>query len=120
MRPLSNLASAATGVIFCQLLTVSPGAVENPAEIAIVEPPFKPAQSWTYDPATVEVKVGGTITWRNTGAVVHTVTADDGKSFNSGNMPKNASFSFSASAPGIFAYHCKYHPWMKGKIMVAP
>ena len=35
-----------------------------------------------FDPASVSVKVGGSVTWTNTGATAHTVTADDG-SFDS-------------------------------------
>lgn len=95
-------------------------AAQDAAEVLIVEPPLKPVQTWTYTPATLTVKAGTTLTWRNTGGVAHTVTADDGKTFESGNLPKNATFSLTATAPGSFSYHCKYHKWMKATIVVVP
>ncbi len=94
--------------------------VADPVEVNIVEPPLKPPKTWKYEPATLTVKVGTTVTWANTGAVVHTVTADDGKTFNSGLMRPKASFSFTPKSAGTFAYHCIYHPWMKATIIVQP
>jgi plastocyanin len=90
------------------------------AEVSIVEPPFRPPQSWAYEPSAMTVKVGRTVTWTNTGAVIHTVTADDRKTFNSGNIRPKASFSVTPSSPGTFAYHCVYHPWMRGAVTVQP
>lgn len=86
--------------------------------INIVEPPFQPPQQWTYDPADITVSQGATVTWTNTGAVAHTVTSDDGASFDSGNLDPQASFSFTADTPGTFSYHCAFHPWMTGTLTV--
>jgi plastocyanin len=91
-----------------------------PVAVKIVEPPLQPPPTWTYEPKIVTVKPGTKVTWINTGAVVHTVTADDAKTFDSGNMPSNASFSFTPTTPGTFSYHCKQHPWMKAALVVAP
>jgi plastocyanin len=85
-----------------------------------VEPAFQPVQSWKFEPASVTVKVSEKITWLNTGAVAHTVTADDGKTFDSGNMAAQAEFSFTPTRAGTYTYHCAYHPWMKGTITVVP
>src|SRR5437868_11335016 len=38
-----------------------------------------------YQPASVTVSVGGTVTWTNNGASVHTVTSNNGL-FDSGNL----------------------------------
>ena len=84
----------------------------------IVEPAFRSPQEWNYSPAEVSVKVGVKVTWTNTGAVAHTVTADDGTSFDSGSMDPKASFSLTPTAAGTFAYHCTFHPWMKGTLVV--
>jgi plastocyanin len=88
------------------------------AMVNIVEPPFKQPQEWHYDPAALTVKVGETITWTNTGAVLHTVTADDGSAFDSGNLNPKATFTFTPRQAGTIAYHCTLHPWMKGTITV--
>jgi plastocyanin len=88
--------------------------------VSIVEPPFKQPQEWHYDPAALTVNVGATITWTNTGAVLHTVTADDGTMFDSGNLSPKAMFTFTPKEAGTIAYHCTLHPWMKGTITVQP
>jgi plastocyanin len=88
--------------------------------ISIVEPPFKPPTTWRYEPAALTVKVGTTVTWTNSGAVAHTATADDGKTFDSGLMRPKATFSITLKSPGTFAYHCTYHRWMKGTIIAVP
>jgi plastocyanin len=62
--------------------------------------------------------VGTTVVWTNTGAVAHTVTADDGASFDSGSLDPKATFALTPAAAGTFAYHCTFHPWMKGTLSV--
>ena len=91
-----------------------------PAAVSIVEPPLKPPPTWTYEPKVVTVMVGTKVSWTNHGAVVHTVSADDGKTFESGNMAAKATFSFTPTTAGTFSYHCKQHPWMKGTLIVQP
>jgi plastocyanin len=89
------------------------------AAINIVEPPSQPALNWTFDPNDITVPLGATVTWTNTGATGHTVTSDDdGASFDSGNVDPGATFSFTATAPGTFTYHCGFHPWMTGSLTV--
>lgn len=95
-------------------------ATAVPAEVAIVEPPFRPPTTWKYEPAVLTVKLGTKVTWANTGAVVHTVTAGDRKAFDSKNIGPKASFSWTFESAGTFAYFCTYHPWMKGTIIVQP
>ena len=89
------------------------------SDVKIVEPAFQPPQAWTYDPAQLNVKVGQSVTWTNTGAVAHTVTADDGTSFDSGSVEPGGTFKLSPSSAGTFAYHCTFHPWMKGTLSVS-
>jgi plastocyanin len=50
-------------------------------------------------------------------AVAHTVTADDGTSFDSGSTDPKAAFTFTPTAVGTFAYHCTFHPWMKATLV---
>src|SRR6516162_5760540 len=40
--------------------------------------------SFAFSPATLTIKAGTTVTWKNNTSVGHTVTSDDGKSFDSG------------------------------------
>ena len=72
------------------------------------------------------VTAGDTVTW-NVIAAVHTVTqCDDSFStcppaggFNSGPVGSGSSFSHTFDTPGVYAYHCSFHPAdMKGRITV--
>ena len=87
--------------------------------INIVEPPFQSPQRWTYDSHDIAVPLGTTVTWTNTGAVAHTVTADDGATFDSASLDPQGTFSFTTITPGTFTYHCAFHPWMTGTLTVS-
>ena len=71
-----------------------------------------------FNPDTIKVKVGTTVTWTNTG-VTHTVTADQGL-FDSGAFKSGETFSFTFAKGGTFAYHCAIHSSMRGTVTVAP
>ena len=78
--------------------------------------------SFAFSPAKLTIKAGTTVTWKNTTAVGHTVTSDDGKSFDSGTAnpiaAQSGTFSFTFTKAGTFAYHCEIHPFMKATIIV--
>src|SRR6266446_565625 len=78
--------------------------------------------SFAFSPATLTIKAGTTVVWKNTTQVAHTVTSDDGKSFDSGSSnpiaPQSGTFSFKFATPGTYAYHCTIHPFMKATIIV--
>ena len=72
---------------------------------------------FAFDPAAVEIPVGATVTWTNTGAAPHTATASDG-TFDSGELAPGATFSHTFTAAGTFPYVCQIHPQMTGTITV--
>jgi plastocyanin len=78
--------------------------------------------SFAFSPATLTIKAGTPVIWKNTTMVSHTVTSDDGKSFDSGTSnpiaPQTGTFSFTFTHAGTFAYHCAIHPFMKATIIV--
>jgi plastocyanin len=76
-------------------------------------------KSFAFVPARVELRAGDTIVWTNTDLAPHTATADGGE-WTSGEIKNGAEGRYTPTAPGTFAYHCKYHPQMKGVIVVAP
>jgi len=75
------------------------------------------AQSYSPDPVTVVIGVNNTVMWVNNDSAPHTVTANDG-SLDSGNLAPTGTFTFSFTTPGTYHYHCIYHPWMVGTIIV--
>jgi len=72
-----------------------------------------------FNPSTISVVIGinNTVVWNNDDTAPHTVTANDG-SFSSGNLNPGDSYSFTFTTPGTYAYHCSYHSWMKGIVIV--
>ncbi len=79
--------------------------------------------TFTFSPATITIKAGATVTWKNVTSVAHTVTSDDGgKAFDSGTSnpiaAQTGTFSFTFKTPGTFTYHCTFHPFMKGTVIV--
>jgi len=70
-----------------------------------------------FDPATVTIKVGESVTWTNQDSTNHTVTADNGE-FNSDQLANGATFSFKFDKAGTYAYHCSIHPSMKATVVV--
>lgn len=72
-----------------------------------------------YSPNTAMVVIGrnNTVTWVNDDNSPHTVTSDSA-SFSSGNLAPGDTFSFTFTTPGTYTYHCVYHPWMTGTVIV--
>ena len=71
-----------------------------------------------FNPGTITVKAGTTVTWTNTG-VTHTVTSNTGL-FDSGHLGSGDTFTFTFSKAGTYAYHCAIHSAMKGEVTVSP
>ncbi|HEX5830604.1 MAG TPA: plastocyanin/azurin family copper-binding protein [Gemmatimonadaceae bacterium] len=75
-------------------------------------------QQLAYEPRHIEVAAGTTVVWTNDAPLVHTVTADDGTSFDSGPVKVGARWGFRFTRPGTYAFHCTPHPFMKGVVVV--
>jgi plastocyanin len=70
-----------------------------------------------YEPASLTVEVGETVTWLfDDGAVRHDVAGDGFQS----DIMAAGSFSHRFDAPGTYAYVCTLHPNMTGTIEVVP
>jgi plastocyanin/glucose/arabinose dehydrogenase len=75
-------------------------------------------QAWGYQPATINVSVGDTVTWVNTGLNPHSATSRTG-TFDTDVFDPGASRSVTFDTAGTFGYFCKPHPWMTGTVVVA-
>ncbi|HYA60821.1 MAG TPA: cupredoxin family copper-binding protein [Candidatus Acidoferrum sp.] len=75
-------------------------------------------RNFTFQPSSLTIKRGTTVTWVNEDSVAHTVTSDDGRFPSSGNLNKAETYQFQFNSPGSFDYHCSPHPFMKAKINV--
>jgi plastocyanin len=89
--------------------------------------PALPGEKLRFDPAELTVQAGSTLLVANIGGKPHTLTADDGQSFDTGTItpgPEGGRFAgtnatLTLSKPGRFAFHCEVHPKaMKGVLTV--
>jgi plastocyanin len=69
-----------------------------------------------FEPATVRVKVGDQVIWRNKDLVPHTATATE--KFDSGQIAGGKDWTWTAASRGQTDYICTYHPGMKGSVVV--
>jgi plastocyanin len=74
--------------------------------------------NFKFAPASVTVKQGAGVDVTNEDSTAHTATADDGHSFDTGDLAQGASKTISVSKPGSYAYHCSIHPFMHGTLVV--
>jgi amicyanin len=75
--------------------------------------------NFTFDPPTLTVKAGTTVTWVNADDIPHVVSEKDGK-FRSSALDTDDKFSQTFSTAGTVEYFCAIHPHMTGKIVVTP
>jgi plastocyanin len=79
-----------------------------------------PTNVGKFTPTPATAKVGDTVKWTfDDDSSQHTVTSDDGSSFDSGTHGKGESFTHKFDKAGTFAYHCSLHANMKGTITVS-
>lgn len=99
----------------------SAAPTESPATDATTAPTESPAAvsivDLAYEPATIEVDPGATVTWVNDDGLPHTVTARE-DDFNSGVMLTGDSFEQTFETPGSYDYFCAIHPSMTGTVVV--
>jgi plastocyanin len=71
-----------------------------------------------FNPGSVTVKKGGTVTWTNDDSVGHDVTADSFKSGDAGGIQSGQTFKHTFDKAGTFKYVCTVHPGMEGTVVV--
>lgn len=102
----------ATGAVAAALALALPAAAhepEGPATVSILFQAFNPPQ--------MAILAGDPVTWANTSAREHTVTARDGR-FDSGNIPPTRQYAQRFAASGAYPYFCRIHPTMQGTVDV--
>jgi plastocyanin len=94
---------------------------QTAAAVVVSIPPdaYNSASGHLYSPDSITVVIGvnNTVKWTNNDTATHTVTANGG-SFDSGPIAPGATFTYEFLVPGVYEYHCTYHPWMTGTVTV--
>ena len=78
--------------------------------------PFIDQDNLKFIPTKLTAKVGDVIYFKNSETALHTVTIE-GKN-ESGNMKKDAVFTWTPKSPGEYKITCDFHPQMKSTITV--
>jgi len=72
-------------------------------------------QNFAFSPASLTISKGTAVTWTNNDSATHQIKS---ATFNSGQLSKGQTFSFTFNDTGTFDYSCAIHPSMTGKIIV--
>jgi plastocyanin len=86
-------------------------------------------QNFQFNPSTVTIAQGDTVTWHYAGPDTnHSVTSDPGQADSWDSDPEHppsaadhvpgSTFARTFSVPGSFTYFCKVHPTMRGTVKV--
>jgi plastocyanin len=102
MLKFTSIAAAALSVVFA----TSAFAADHAVSISGMK----------FNPPTLEVAAGDTITFTNEDSAPHTATANDG-AFDTGRLGKGESATVTIGVAGTFDYICKIHPSMKGQVV---
>jgi amicyanin len=101
-----------------------PPASQETAEEATEPAATEPAvtiSDFKFQPETITVKKGTTVTWTNQDTVAHNVAsdADSPKGGLAGPLlNQGETYSFTFNDVGTYRYHCDPHPFMKGTVEV--
>jgi plastocyanin len=74
--------------------------------------------NFKFMPPSLTVSGGTRISISNKDSTAHTFTADDGHTFDTGDVNPGSSTTVTVSKPGTYKYHCNIHPFMHGTIVV--
>ena len=74
-------------------------------------------QNFAFNPDTLTVPVGTTVTWINQESTPHDVVSDTG-AFTSPSLNTGANYTYTFNQAGEYPYHCGIHPSMKAKVIV--
>lgn len=109
------------------VIEVEPGAQASRVSRVQAVDPALPGEKLRFDPPDLQVPVGSTLLVANIGGKPHTLTADDGQSFDTGTITPGAeggrfagtNATLTLSKPGRFPFHCEVHPKaMRGVLTV--
>jgi plastocyanin len=98
----------------------------SPGSTVIISPGSStPSNAKFFDPPTLKVAKGTTVTWKNADSTLHTVTSgsaegnESGTTFDSSYLAAGKTFPWTFNTAGTFDYYCTLHPYMKGQIVVS-
>lgn len=101
----------------CTLSVLVAGSIAIASQADAGDPAVE-IKGFRFQPDKVTVQVGSTVTWTNKDRAPHTVTSRN-EVFSSGKLGRGDSYFFTFTEPGTYDYYCKFHPSMRGTVVVA-
>ena len=90
------------------------GSSESSEPVATTE--VQMAKSYRFDPKTIEIEAGDTVTWTNADNFTHTVQVDGQEDHK---VERGGSVSIAFETPGTYHYVCTLHKRdMDGEVIV--
>jgi plastocyanin len=96
----------------------------NATSVSIVKGASNPSTQKPYNPSSVNVAVGTTVSWINNDNAAHTVTEGNpsgntpSNGFDSGILSPGQTFKHAFDKPGTIDYYGSLHPLMLGQVIV--
>jgi len=111
MRKIAAAAVLAVALFAGQAaLAAGPPVAQSSASKAVT------IDNFAFAPKNLHVTKGTRVVFSNTSGTAHTAT--DRGVFDTGRIRGGKSVAVRFQQKGTFAYHCKIHPFMRGKIVV--
>lgn len=89
------------------------------APVADATKPAVTISNYSFQPATLTINKGSTVTWTNRDGDVHTIKSTDGpEAFSSPALDSGNQFAFAFHRAGTYHYTCSVHPYMHGVLVV--
>jgi plastocyanin len=113
------------GLVFAQGFDTSNSTSDAVANANKVSMTSSGDEGYLFVPASIQVKIGDTVTWTNDDETLHTVTSGSGTDenmgvlFDSSMMGKGKTFEHTFTVAGEYPYFCIVHPDMIGKVLVS-
>ena len=120
----SSTTTTSTASVTCPSASCAPVNITAGAGIAPTGYTAGEKTTFGFSPDTVTVVIGvnNTVYWTNEDAGAHTVTSDTAGLFDSGTSgpltTQGGTFQFTFTTPGTYTYHCSFHSWMQGTVIV--
>lgn len=115
---------AAIAIAACGTTTASSApAASNPASQPAASGPAAGGTAvdiadFAFNPQSITVSAGDTVTWTNSDTAPHSVVFDDSSITSSENLNQGDTFEADFATAGTFAYICGIHSNMTGTVVV--
>jgi plastocyanin len=100
--------------VAAMVLTAAGCASQASGDPPFVDGPAVAVQDYEFEPASLTVEPGATVTWVWEGSATHNAV---GQGFESPDQD-SGTFRHTFEQPGTYAYECTIHPGMEGTIVV--